>query len=112
MLLVDTWRKDGRGLLDWVTIDELTTLSERCHTNGLRLAVAGSLNEVTIMDLPPAYPDIIAVRGAACRAGQRDGTVDVARVRRLAERVRRFTTTDTKVAAAPAESSRALPSSR
>ncbi len=112
VLLIDTWGKDGRGLLDRVTIDELAALSGRCHTNGLRLAVAGSLNEATIRRLPPAHPDIIAVRGAACRAGQRDGTIDVARVRRLTECVRSFTTTDTQVAEARAESSRALPSRR
>ena len=112
VLLIDTWGKDGRGLLDWVAIDELAALSDRCRENGLRLALAGSLNEVTILDLRPVHPDILAVRGAACRDGQRDGTVDVARVRRLTECVRRFTTTDTQAAAAPAESSRALPSRR
>jgi uncharacterized protein (UPF0264 family) len=76
-ILFDTWEK-GRPApaIDpgWV---------ERARSSGLRVAVAGGLDEAAIRRLAPLAPDLFAVRGAACRGGDRSGTIDRGRVMRL-----------------------------
>ena len=75
VLLVDTFVKDGTNLLDWLPVKEITSLRKGTAAHGLQLALAG---RVTLMDLPmllPLQPDIIAVRGAVCRSGERTAAV-------------------------------------
>jgi uncharacterized protein (UPF0264 family) len=86
-LLVDTCVKDGRTLLDWLRQPDLTQLRLVCREKGLPLALAGSLGERQIVEILPLEPDIIAVRGAACRGGARQATVDRDAVNRLVDRV-------------------------
>ncbi len=83
-LLIDTCRKDGLTLLDRCDRDELLCLCRQAHQGGLFLALAGSLKEADIAHVLPLGPDIIAVRGAACRDGCRDAQIDPERVQRLA----------------------------
>jgi uncharacterized protein (UPF0264 family) len=84
-LLIDTWHKDGRGLLTWLSIHELAMIRRRCAQAKLPLALAGSLTPADIKLLLPLEPDIIAVRGAACRAGNRGMAIDLEAVRGLAQ---------------------------
>jgi len=86
-VLIDTFVKDGRSLLDWVTIRQLSELKERLQENGLSLALAGSLQAEHIRRLLPIAPDWIAVRSSACRGG-RSGRIDVDLVSELAALVR------------------------
>lgn len=93
VLLIDTHCKDaaslslGRkpALLDWLSVDEIATICERCRAAGVRVALAGSLDAAAIETLLPARPTWFAVRGAACDGGTRDGTVDAQRVAALAK---------------------------
>ncbi len=82
--LIDTWGKDGRTLLDWVSPAEVSAWCARCRAAGVRVALAGSLGPEQIRTLLPARPDWFAVRGAACEEG-RTGTISTARVRALVE---------------------------
>jgi uncharacterized protein (UPF0264 family) len=84
VLLVDTFHKDGRTLLDHLRLEQLARIAERCRDGGVKLALAGSLNADAIETLLPLRPAWFAVRGAAC-AGGRNGTVQTARVKMLAE---------------------------
>jgi uncharacterized protein (UPF0264 family) len=86
-LLFDTCSKSAGGLLDWCPLPFLATLVDQCRASQLPLALAGSLDVTTIRKLLPFFPDIIAVRGAACEGG-RDGVICPRRVRTLAELVR------------------------
>lgn len=86
-LLVDTWAKDGPTLLDWLPLSVLRDWCGLCREAGTQLALAGALGEAQITQILPLKPDIIAVRGAACRGGARGATVDGAAVARLAELV-------------------------
>lgn len=79
--LVDTRRKDRGGLLDHLSLGQLTTLSLDARAAGLLFAVAGSLDARAVSRLS-AIADVIGVRGAACRGG-RTGAVDARRVARL-----------------------------
>jgi uncharacterized protein (UPF0264 family) len=83
--LVDTWVKDGRGLLDFSSLEGIGALSRRCREGGLLFALAGSLSRRSLARVA-GLADVVGVRGAACRGG-RSGTVDARRVaalRRLA----------------------------
>jgi uncharacterized protein (UPF0264 family) len=79
-LLVDTWHKDGKTLLEFLALCELRPLVECCREAGVPVALAGSLGRRQIEMLLPLAPDWIAVRGAACREGNRNYEVDRERV--------------------------------
>ena len=85
IFLLDTWKKDGRTLLDWLSVHEVSQLCQECRQKGIAVALAGSLKRDQICQLLPLEPDIFAVRGAVCRGKNRQGTVDSCRVRELAE---------------------------
>jgi uncharacterized protein (UPF0264 family) len=85
VLLIDTWRKDGTTLLDWLSVSKLVDRCEAARSSGVRMALAGSLGLSEIRKLRAVRPDWFAVRGAACVGGKRDGRVDEARVRKLVE---------------------------
>jgi hypothetical protein len=80
VLLVDTWQKDGRGLLAWFSAAELHRLRNETQRCNVRLALAGSLTLREIPLLKEIAPDIVAVRGAVCEQGQRNSEVKTALV--------------------------------
>jgi uncharacterized protein (UPF0264 family) len=83
--LIDTWRKDGTTLLDWLPPEMLRPMRQLCRSSGVPIALAGSLGLDQVRQLLPLAPDWFAVRGAACRGGQRVATIDPDRVRRLVD---------------------------
>jgi uncharacterized protein (UPF0264 family) len=85
-LLVDTWLKDGRGLLSSIDDHRLRSLADAARSAGMLVAIAGSLDP-DAFDRLDRIADVIGVRGAACRGG-REGSVEADLVRRLAERLR------------------------
>ena len=87
-LLLDTWGKDGRTLLDWMGRDEIAALCRACRADGVPIALAGSLGRGLIRALRPAAPDWFAVRGAACAGSRRTAAVDAGEVRGLVKALR------------------------
>ena len=84
--LIDTWHKDGTGLLDWLSASAIVELRTACRRARVPMALAGSLTPHPIRVLGRLVrPDWVAVRGAACRDGRRDGPIDAAAVRRLSD---------------------------
>jgi uncharacterized protein (UPF0264 family) len=80
-ILFDTWDKSrrvafGAEVQRWIGL---------AKEGGLFVAMAGSLDEAAIRRLRPFGPDIFAVRGAACRGGDRNASIDPDRVARLVE---------------------------
>jgi uncharacterized protein (UPF0264 family) len=71
--LVDTCVKDGRGLYGWLSESELVDLIARTHRAGASFAVAGQL---TRDQLCRVGADIVGVRSAVCRDGDRAGELD------------------------------------
>jgi uncharacterized protein (UPF0264 family) len=66
--LVDTFTKDGRGLYGWVSEAELADLIDRTRKAGAIFAVAGQLRRG---ELRRVAADVVGVRSAVCRAGDR-----------------------------------------
>jgi (5-formylfuran-3-yl)methyl phosphate synthase len=81
--LLDTAVKDGRGLLEWLSADELTSLVADAHAAGLQVALAGALRAEDLPVVRATGADIAGVRSAACSDGRRSGPLDAARVRAL-----------------------------
>jgi uncharacterized protein (UPF0264 family) len=83
-VLFDTWDKARRAQLEpgwgaWL---------ERIRVSGRLVALAGSVDAASIPRLAALEPDITAVRGAACRGGDRLAAIDPARVAQLVDAVR------------------------
>jgi (5-formylfuran-3-yl)methyl phosphate synthase len=87
VFLLDTYRKDGTTLLDWISKKELSNLLSSCRVKLPKIALAGSLGLQQILLLRDLRPEWFAVRSAACKQGQRNGTIDVDAVRRLVEAI-------------------------
>ncbi|MGH2892199.1 MAG: (5-formylfuran-3-yl)methyl phosphate synthase [Solirubrobacteraceae bacterium] len=66
--LVDTFTKDGRGLYGWVSEAELADLIDRTRRAGAGFAVAGQLRPG---ELCRVAADVVGVRSAVCREGDR-----------------------------------------
>ena len=81
--LIDTWQKDGSTLLDWLPLETLAHLHQRCRAADVPIALAGSLGPAEIQKLLPLRPDWFAVRGAVCQQRQREGMIDEDKVRQL-----------------------------
>ncbi|MDB5386023.1 MAG: hypothetical protein JWM11_1669 [Planctomycetaceae bacterium] len=86
-VLIDTFTKSNRWLLDWITLNELHAIADQVHSHGLFLALAGSLNAADLPRLKPVDVDILAIRGAACLQGQRQSEISQAAVRAFQQRI-------------------------
>jgi (5-formylfuran-3-yl)methyl phosphate synthase len=74
-VLIDTWIKDGRGLLRHLSVAALAAWVIRARHANLLTALAGSLTADDLEILRDVEPDVVGIRGAACRGG-RSGTLD------------------------------------
>ena len=64
--LLDTAIKDGRGLLEWLSPEALTSLVAEAHDAGLEMALAGALRAEDLPVVRDTGADIAGVRSAAC----------------------------------------------
>lgn len=86
--LVDTAIKDGRTLFDFLSPEELRSLAEEAHAEGLLFAVAGALAEKDLAVVQQLGADVVGLRTAACWDNHRNGRLDAERVRRLLAAIR------------------------
>lgn len=84
-LLIDTYYKDGRSLFDVLPLDAIAELLAALRKTNLFVALAGSLSIADIATAAALHPDVIAVRTAVCRDGNRNGPISRESVRRLRE---------------------------
>ncbi|HJZ53427.1 MAG TPA: (5-formylfuran-3-yl)methyl phosphate synthase [Gemmataceae bacterium] len=81
-LLLDTWGKDAKTLLDFMKPAAVGELVESVKRIGMTAAVGGSLRPEHLKQLKGVAPDYYAVRGSACAAGKRDGVIDASRIKK------------------------------
>ncbi len=90
VFLIDTFEKAPlKNLLSWLTREDLSKICRHCRTEGVQIALAGSLGIEEIDDLIDLQPDWFAVRGAVCSGG-RASTISQQKVRRIADRIHSF----------------------
>lgn len=87
-VLLDTYVKDGAGLLQWLDLGLLEQWVSAARRAGLLTAVAGGLRLEDVEPIRGVGPDVLGVRGAACDGGRR-GEVSASRVRELRQRIGR-----------------------
>ena len=75
-LLIDTCLKSGRGLLTWQPPTRLTELAQRCREAGLLFGLAGQVAARDLPQLVTVGADVIGIRSAACRQGERNAEID------------------------------------
>jgi uncharacterized protein (UPF0264 family) len=105
-MLIDTAVKDGHGLSHWCE-DKLPRWIKAMQDTGRLIALAGALHGDAFDRVATMGPDILAVRGAACRGDDRMATIDADRVASLKARLSTCktsvaTATHLRRAAAPA----------
>jgi (5-formylfuran-3-yl)methyl phosphate synthase len=66
--LIDTFTKDGRGLYGWLSETEVADVIAGVRAAGASFAVAGQLR---LDDLRRVTADVVGVRSAVCRGGDR-----------------------------------------
>jgi uncharacterized protein (UPF0264 family) len=82
-LLLDTFGKQGTGLLELLSIEELEGIIARAHTAEMKIALAGSIRESELPALSALQPDIIGIRGAACAGHLRTSRIQESAVRQF-----------------------------
>ena len=73
--LIDTLTKDGRNLFDFLSEGELREMVFEGKELGMSTALSGHLRIDDLDELARINPDIVGVRGAVCRMGDRGGSV-------------------------------------
>ena len=76
-LLVDTWQKSGRNLLDCLDTTSLEQLLARARQDGLITVLGGALTLAILPNVLELKPDFVAIRGAACGAARSSALSDV-----------------------------------
>lgn len=87
-VLVDTFDKQAGNLLTHWNAGRLERMMAAARRASLPVVLAGSLSLPQIEELLPLNPWLVAVRGAACRAG-RESPLDKNRLRQLVETIHR-----------------------
>ena len=86
-VLFDTFAKAGKTLLDALPLAELSELVAGLKRMRVAVALGGSLKLEQVKLLKPLGVDWLAVRGAVCVGGTRDGDLDPVRLRKWVEAV-------------------------
>jgi (5-formylfuran-3-yl)methyl phosphate synthase len=85
-VMLDTARKTGARLLDYLDIMQIALFVDAAHAHGLIAGLAGSLETPDIPRLLPLGPDVLGFRRALCVDHDRNASIDpeaVAAVRSL-----------------------------
>jgi hypothetical protein len=80
--LLDTYEKNGKGLLKHMKLEEVAELVELLKAAKIKVALGGSLALEDLKTLKPLAPDYFAVRGAVCVAGKRGGDLDPVKIKK------------------------------
>ena len=88
LVMLDTAIKDGATLFDALDEAELAAFASAARAAGLGVALAGSVGLRHLAALRRVGADVIGIRGAVCRGGDRRGTIDAALVKDFIARAR------------------------
>jgi (5-formylfuran-3-yl)methyl phosphate synthase len=88
-VMLDTAGKDGRGLRDCMTEEEIARFVTAARGERLLTGLAGSLKASDIPALLPFAPDYLGFRGALCAGGERTAALDPDALREVRARIPR-----------------------
>lgn len=85
--MIDTRGKDGRRLLQHLSLPRLAAFTASCRRLGLLSGLAGSLALDDIPHLLPVRPGYLGFRGGLCAGSDRRAGLDPARIAQAAQRL-------------------------
>ncbi|HEY8275609.1 MAG TPA: (5-formylfuran-3-yl)methyl phosphate synthase, partial [Methyloceanibacter sp.] len=75
-IMLDTMCKSSGSLLDHIGIEQIASVVSAAKAKGLLIGLAGSLKPRHVTELLRLKPDLLGFRGALCRDGARDVSLD------------------------------------
>jgi (5-formylfuran-3-yl)methyl phosphate synthase len=90
MVMLDTFIKDGKNLLDALSEAELAEFVREAHAVNLKVALAGSVRAEHMPFLASTGVDVVGVRGAVCSSYDRSTTINPAKVREFLATVKKL----------------------
>jgi hypothetical protein len=91
VVMLDTAIKDGKTLFDALSVAEIQAFVDSGHKAGMKVALAGSVKLDDFEALCKINPDIVGVRGAVCKNGDRKKPITADGIRKLQKRVKAAT---------------------
>lgn len=85
IVMVDTFIKDGKTLLDSLNEEQLGEFVNSAHSQGLKVALAGSVRAEHLTILARVGADVVGVRGAVCSGYDRETAIDPLKVKQFIE---------------------------
>ena len=70
--MLDTYIKDGKGLLDFLSVNQLIEFKNKAKDLDLEVALAGNLLKNNLLTIKNVSPDIIGVRSVVCEGFDRN----------------------------------------
>ncbi len=70
--MLDTFIKDNKNLFDFLTLNQLVEFKKLANGFGLKIALAGKLNQTNLSKIKKINPDIIGVRSMVCERQDRN----------------------------------------
>jgi len=81
--MLDTHVKDGKGLFDFLKVDELIQFKEKAEALGVDIALAGRLMKKDLQKIKQIRPNIIGVRSLVCDSFDRNKAIKAELVENL-----------------------------
>ncbi|NVM19230.1 MAG: hypothetical protein HWN80_16080 [Candidatus Lokiarchaeota archaeon] len=72
IVMLDTYIKDGKGLFDFLTVEQLKLFRDNAKEFDLEVALAGNLRKESLPKIKEIWPDIIGVRSMVCEGYDRN----------------------------------------
>ncbi len=91
--MLDTASKQGKGLVDYLTLDKIREFCELAKHHQLMVGLAGSLRPQDISTLAWIGADYLGFRGAVCHESNRKAQLEASKLGMLKEVLRKYNTT-------------------
>lgn len=91
-VMLDTASKNGKGLVDHLTLDEIREFCELAKQHQLMVGLAGSLCPQDISTLAEMGADYLGFRGAACHESNRKAQLEASKLGLLKEMLHKYNT--------------------
>jgi len=86
-VLVDVKEKNGKGLFNYLSFEDLKTIVDKSHELGLTVALAGSLGKDDVQNMRILGADIMGVRRGVSFSNEGDLTIDRKKVEDIVKAV-------------------------
>ncbi|MFX0103478.1 MAG: (5-formylfuran-3-yl)methyl phosphate synthase, partial [Candidatus Hodarchaeota archaeon] len=87
-VMVDTFIKDEKRLVDFMSKEDIINFCNLAHDSGMKVALAGKLCDGDIPFIKTTNADVIGVRSMVCTNNDREsGTIDANLVKKLKENI-------------------------